>query len=137
LRTLLHLAGGVEVVSADTSFSDPEADDNRGVAVSTVLIVGTPHHNQLQIAGTLRDGATHQGVFPAVGACCESDRKGDAEPPPLGLGVVDGDRLLGTADANGWWYKTRLVAGTHGASYRQTRGAGRVWETRDVPFAHV
>lgn len=124
----------MEVVSADTSFSDPDADDNRGIAVTAVLITGSPEQNRLELSGVLRDGTIHRGVFTSVGGVSASAHPFNEED------VFDeaGDRLLGTADAEGWWYKTRLVSDARGGViYRQTRGKGRVWETRDVPSSHV
>lgn len=124
-----HINGGVEIVSCDTSFSDMLAADTRGVAASAVTIIGAPEHNRLVINGVLKDGAKHHTVHRAIG------------PGPVSGG---GDMLLGTATADGWWFKACIVVGggdesDSGAStevmYRQTKGVGRRWETRDVRSA--
>lgn len=117
-----HTNEGVEVVSCDTSFSDTLAKDMRGVAVSSVTIIGSSGHSHLHVAGVLRDGVKHSGIYRPVGV----------NPLPR-----SGDPLLGTVDDEGWWFKARISADQDHSdpsvvTYRQTRGTGRKWETRDV-----
>ncbi len=47
---------GVEVITADTSFSDVTAPDMRGRAASEVLLEFGPAHSQARIHGCLHDG---------------------------------------------------------------------------------
>eukprot|EP00038_Savillea_parva_P023957 m.42665 g.42665 ORF g.42665 m.42665 type:complete len:514 (-) comp6309_c0_seq1:93-1634(-) len=92
---------GFEQVSSDTSFSDTGAHDNRGCAVSEVLIEGDPHCNQVRVHGVLADG-----------------RPVDFHTPPLGLeyGSRDlqarlaarGDTLVGTRTEEGSWVRAPL-----------------------------
>lgn len=89
--------GGFEVVCADTSFSDMTAPDNRGAAVSEVLIHGQSEWNQVQVHGTLADGAHINYRLPpvgdaSVGACAAGNCAGEAgDTPPL----LAGDTLVG------------------------------------------
>ena len=53
---------GVEVITADTSFSDTSKPDNRGAAIASVLVQGeSSTANHTEIAGTLRDGRHFTG----------------------------------------------------------------------------
>lgn len=110
---------GVEVVTADTSFSDMRAADCRGAAVTAVLVSGeSADANQLEFFGTLHDGRQYHGRLATLG--------GDGE----GLG---GDPLLGTEAAEGWWYKARVMGEGATEVYLQCQGAGRTVRYRDVP----
>lgn len=80
------------------------------------MITGTLTSNQLILDGVLRDGALHRAGFKIVGGAKAG---------------TEGDELVGTCDDEGWWYKTKLVGDT--GLYRQTRGSGYKWETRNVP----
>eukprot|EP01051_Picozoa_sp_SAG22_P005978 SAG22_NODE_374_length_11548_cov_6.893615_6_plen_239_part_00 len=131
---------GLEVVSADTSFSRGRADppavpapllgpDTRGLAVTAVTIRGESLlSNATELTGVLADGRRHHGRLCTLGGAAD---------------MSGGDRLLGTEEEGGWWYKARLAesalssdgggaASGGGALYRQTRGAGRTVEHRDV-----
>ena len=106
-----------QVVSADTSFSDTRASDNRGSAVSSVLITGdTVDSNRLEIEGVLGDGAEHHAALPSLS---------------MDETLTDGDPHVGRPlPSSSWWVQTRLK-GSPGA-YRLIRGQGRKWETKVV-----
>lgn len=105
----------VEIVSADTSFSDTAADDNRGTALSVVEIVGTsPNDNQLQMTGILRDGSEYISHFPRLHVD--------------GMDETAGDAKLGKQLQDDYWIK----ASTTKATYWLTRGKGR-----NVEYKHV
>jgi len=77
---------GVEVISADLSYSDVRAEDNRGVAVAGVILQGESLHvNHAVVFGTLHDGRDFQGRMATLGGSED------------GLG---GDPLLGTASTS-------------------------------------
>lgn len=106
---------GVEIVSADTSFSDTAADDNRGTALSVVEIVGTsPNDNQLEMRGILRDGSEYISHFPRLHVD--------------GMDETAGDAKLGKQLQDDYWIK----ASTTNATYWLTRGKGR-----NVEYKHV
>ena len=108
---------GVEVVSADTSFSDASAKDNRGSAVASVVIEGTPHENHTRLHGVLRDGRGYDGCLGTVGGALE----------PTG-----GDTVLGTQDTDGWWYKAFIPQDSGRGVYLVSRGEGRHVQYKDV-----
>lgn len=105
-------------MSADTSFSDTAAADNRGCAVASVVIQGEPFANHLMLHGRLRDGR---------GYSCRLHTLAERGMAQDGSG---GDGLVGTHTADGWWYKVRLSAE---AAYLMSRGDGRHVEYRDEP----
>uniref|UniRef100_A0A7S4KAQ4 Calcineurin-like phosphoesterase domain-containing protein n=1 Tax=Odontella aurita TaxID=265563 RepID=A0A7S4KAQ4_9STRA len=107
-------ATGVEVVSGDTSFSDTEAEDNRGLALSVVEIVGeNAWDNQLRVSGVLRDGTEHRSLFGRLHEGGVDDTAGDAG--------------LGTQLPGGWWVKASTPP-----LYRLCRGMGRKVEYMSV-----
>jgi hypothetical protein len=107
---------GVEVVSADTSFSDTSADDNRGKAINVVEISGDSFDdNHLEISGTLRDGEVFFSSFPRLN--------------PSGMDQRTGDPNLGRQLEDGWWVKAATP--TH---YQLCRGQGRKVEYQMVPI---
>lgn len=111
---------GVEIVSADTSYSDSKTRDNRGCAVPVVELVGEcPEDNHLELSGTLRDGKRHFSVFNRL---C-----------PEGIDSTTGDSLLGKQLEDGWWVKAK----TSGREYQLCRGRGRVLEYKSVPCSDV
>ena len=63
---------GIEIIDADTSYSDTSAADNRGIAVSEVLITGTEQDNQARIHGVLHDGREIDFRLPSVSATTTS-----------------------------------------------------------------
>ena len=84
---------GVEICSADTSFSDMSAEDNRGAAVSNVeLIGGKTFDNNLEISGSLRDGKSYHSIFNRL----HRD----------GIDETIGDNNLGKKIPDGWWVKS-------------------------------
>eukprot|EP00980_Cylindrotheca_fusiformis_P003807 scaffold839_cov138-Cylindrotheca_fusiformis.AAC.2 len=113
---------GVEIVSADTSFSDTKAKDNRGVATSVVEIIGaSSHDNQLHLRGTLRNGKSYHSTFQRLHSKTQKDTsQGD---PYLGRQAKDGD----------WWIKVK----TNDHMYCFTRGSGRHVECMFVPESEV
>jgi Calcineurin-like phosphoesterase len=117
---LSALYTGVEIVSADTSFSDTSADDNRGRAMSVVEIAGdSPTDNQLEVRGTLRDGRSHESFFFRL--------------HPGGVDVSVGDPNLGRLWKDGYWIKMATTTD----SYWLSRGAGRRVEYKDVEKSAV
>ena len=106
------------MINADTSYSDPSAPDNRGVAVHEVLI-----SNYEDEAGECNDmsRARIHGVLP--------DGKR--------VDYTTGDRLIGQSTAEGWWVTARRAVGEdpwaarHG-SFLLTRTTGRRVENRWV-----
>lgn len=123
---------GVELIDADTSFSDTTKPDKRGCAVSAVLIRGKSlHDNYTHIRGVLKDGMK-------IDFCL---------PPPLRAGVtneavtsttydvgVEMDTLIGRKTPDGWWVKAKLAVaqGDHhhqqaeeDQQYLLSRGEGR------------
>ena len=111
---------GVEIVSADTSFSDIKADDNRGKAIAIVEIVGSCiNDNHLEISGRLRDGNSFLSIFPRL---C----------PSIGIDERTGDPLLGRQLEDRWWVKAAT-----GAHYQLCRGEGRNVEYRLVPHSSI
>jgi hypothetical protein len=112
---LSALYTGVEVVSADTSFSDTTASDNRGVALALVEIVGhSPTDNHLILRGSTRYGHQYSSQYIRLYQQGTDESVGD---PMLG-------KRLATDD---WWIK----AGFDGIYYL-TRGQGR-----DVQYKSV
>ena len=124
---------GVEIVSADTSYSDTSSPDNRGEALSIVEIVGSSEHdNRLQVSGKFRDGTTYQNAFPRLVSRHSKQPNNDT----LGSSDQDGENgniddscLLGTQleDGSGWWVKA--ATSTH---FRLCRGSGRKVEYKSV-----
>lgn len=107
---------GLEIVSADTSFSDTSAKDNRGLAVSVVEVVGSSaKDNQLHLHGTLMNGKRYSSKFSRL-------HSGDK------VDTSHGDGLLGRqlTDGSNWWIKVKTESG----EYCLTRGKGRKVEHR-------
>ena len=110
---------GLEVISADLSYSDVKCADNRGAAVAGVLLQGeTLHANHAVVFGTLQDGRAHEARLRTLG--------GEGE----GTG---GDPFVGSNVGDGWWVKALTNEPETGASYRLCKGAGRKVECKDVP----
>jgi len=107
--------GSLEVISADTSFSDQDAADNRGKAMACVLLRGTSLDvNHAVIYGVLRDGRHHEARLQTLGGL--EDGK-------------EGDPFLGTEFKDGWWVKALVP---EASSYLLCRGKGRRVEYRDI-----
>ena len=106
---------GVEIVSGDTSYSDVTADDNRGMALPNIEIVGkSAIDNQLEISGRLSDGRVYHSVFNRL--------HGDE------IDETVGDSNLGIETKDGFWIKAHTSE-----HYRLCRGKGREVEHNDVP----
>lgn len=87
---------GVELVCADTSYSDTRASDNRGQATASLVVEqSTIASSRLSLKGILADGRTYYAEMPTL----------TLDHPP----ADDGDSLLGTRTLDGWWYKVCLV----------------------------
>lgn len=111
---------GVEMVSADTSYSDIKANDNRGVAVPVVELVGdSVFDNHLEIWGSLQDSMEYHNVFHRI----HED----------GVDVTVGDENLGRRLSDAYWVK----ATTNQQQYQLCRGSGRNVEYKYVPVADV
>lgn len=113
---------GVEIVSADTSFSDAQADDNRGMATSIVEIIGASTvDNQLYVRGKLHNGREYNSKFHRL----HSKNRNDSNESDAFLGrqAKDGD----------WWIKVK----TDDDMYCFTRGKGRRVEYKLVPASEV
>ena len=110
---------GVEIVSADTSYSDSSAGDNRGAAIAVVEIAGAGERdNRLIISGRLKDGTDHYSTF---------NRLHDG-----GIDCTVGDAILGTCLEGGWWVKAVTPP-----YYRLCRGRGRKVEFMTVHIADL
>jgi hypothetical protein len=99
---------GFELVCADTSFSDSSATDNRGVAVSEVLIRGGPSTNQVQVHGTLADGMQIHYTLPPLGSAAADEGCDDDPGPSTSAPVWEldaGDELVGRPLRHQWWVK--------------------------------
>ena len=107
---------GLEIVSADTSFSDTSADDNRGRAITVVEILGKSEvDNHLEVSGILQDGSEYSTRY--------------ARLHPNGTDDSVGDAMLGTMlGRDGWWIKASVEG-----SYYLTRGSGRKVEFKRIP----
>ena len=110
---------GVEIVSADTSYSNPESEDNRGDAFSVVELVGrSSTDNHVVMSGTLRDGTMYHSQFRRLhgGSMKVTDN------------VSDNDTfLLGRELNDGWWIKA-----SNEQHFFLTRGDGRRVEYRTL-----
>lgn len=111
---------GLEIVSADTSFSDVSADDNRGQAMTVVEITGTSKtDNQVELRGVLREGSDYE---------CRLSRL-----HPEGIDASVGDSNIGRRMGNDYWVKVATIKG----GYWLSRGGGRRVEYKEVEKAEV
>lgn len=108
---------GVEIVSADTSYSDSGAKDNRGKALAIVeLVGGSIDDNHLELRGSLHNEVHYSSIFPR-----------------LHQGILDtsvGDSRLGCRiqhQNQDYWIKVATED-----SYWLARGKGRQVEHRIV-----
>ncbi|KAL3905219.1 MAG: hypothetical protein SGILL_009764 [Bacillariaceae sp.] len=116
---LSALHTGVEIVSADTSFSDTSSYDNRGKAISVVEIFGdSVSDNQLEMRGILRDGTEHHSKFPRL----HDD----------GVDHTTGDTNLGRQIKEEFWVKASTRS-----TYWLTRGKGRQTAGKHLPSAEL
>eukprot|EP01127_Copromyxa_protea_P019715 TRINITY_DN6461_c0_g1_i1.p1 TRINITY_DN6461_c0_g1~~TRINITY_DN6461_c0_g1_i1.p1 ORF type:complete len:479 (+),score=70.96 TRINITY_DN6461_c0_g1_i1:7-1443(+) len=102
---------GVEIIDADTSYSDPKKKDNRGLAASVVTITtlgdGTSYST---VKGVINDGTTYSYSLPPI----------DAQGTPKS--GKDYDSLIGSC-VDGWWVravvtveKKYILSKAHGRS---------------------
>jgi Calcineurin-like phosphoesterase len=121
---------GVEIVSADTSFSDTSSSssyDTRGQAMAVVELVGaSPMDNQLELRGCLRNGQTYVSRYLRLHPGGIDTSMGDAN---LGRAIAwlpsssdHDDDDDDTQQQQKWWVK---VAIDDDKSYWLTRGRGR------------
>ncbi|KAL7513850.1 hypothetical protein ACHAXN_012479 [Cyclotella atomus] len=113
---------GVEVVSADTSYSHRKELDVfehpfgvcRGAAISLVEIVGTAHSNWLETSGSLACGRQYNDRFQVLSPvnCVPASEFGG------------GDHNLGKRLPDGWWVKAAISPD----QYHLCRGSGRIVE---------
>ena len=118
-------ATGVEVISADTSYADPnDRLLGRGVSLAGVSILGPSLAvNHARIYGTLADGREHDAHLATLdGRGRHYDTPGD-------------DEIIGTETQDGWWVKARAAPSADDEGKKRyvcSRGAGRTVEQRDV-----
>eukprot|EP01102_Stenamoeba_stenopodia_P021726 TRINITY_DN8838_c0_g1_i1.p1 TRINITY_DN8838_c0_g1~~TRINITY_DN8838_c0_g1_i1.p1 ORF type:complete len:337 (+),score=45.78 TRINITY_DN8838_c0_g1_i1:64-1074(+) len=116
----------LEVVSADTSYSDTSAEDMRGIAVSEVLIQGTLEANQARVHGVFKDGTEFDFVLPALG-CSEgyinTSNSSSLQP---------GDEWIGKETPCGWWVKAK-----QGQNYVLVKGSGHKVEYKKVALSDI
>jgi hypothetical protein len=116
---LSALYTGVEIVSADTSFSDTSASDNRGMAFASVEVAGySSTDNHLTIKGSTRDGQPYLSLYSRL--------------YHKGMDETKGDPMLGRRLVNGWWVKAGFDE-----LYYLTRGQGRKVEYRTIRRSEV
>jgi len=119
---------GLEVISADTSFSDTRASDNRGQAIACVLIEGKNESvNCSVLSGVLRDGREHFCRLRTLASGTTTER--DC--------ANDGDSFVGTELGDGWWVKTKVLLEGQPVCYLACKGEGRHCEYRDIPLEAV
>jgi hypothetical protein len=126
---------GVEIVSADTSFSDTSFNNNRGSAIAVVEIVGTrPDQNCLDLSGRFSNGQDYHCQYPVldgsktdnvalVDDCTAAPPSGNNNKPSSSYNML----LLGRQVDDGWWVKA--ATSTH---YQLCRGQGRKVEYKMV-----
>ena len=134
---------GVEIVSADTSFSDTSCSDNRGRVVSVVELVGRNEHtNQLHLYGILQTGQAYDSWFPTIRRrrrqqqqqqrditnYCDNDTDDDDNNS-------SGDIYLGKQlPRDGWWVKASYYDDSKQEDYYcLARGKGRRVEYQYIP----
>ena len=137
---------GVEIVSADTSFSDTSANDNRGVAVGVVQLVGaSSKSNQLHLSGILQNGMRYSCTFARlenkelVGADDETNKDvatcSITEQRETDNDYLEADPFLGRQLKDGdWWVK---IKNTEDDLYCLTRGNGRKVEYKFIPTSSL
>jgi hypothetical protein len=133
---LSALYTGVEVVSADTSFSDVSAADNRGQALAVTVLTGTsPTDNQLELRGTLRDGRSlhtttkHVRLHPNGIDTTVGDVYLGTQLLPSRNSNIDTDKHPNENNNDGGWWVKGIVNNDDETSgdilYYLTRGNGR------------
>ena len=116
-------SGKVRVITADTSYSDMAAPDNRGAAVSEVLLYPS---GAAEVHGVLKDGRPIAYTLPP--------------PPDSGAGSgpdpADGDPWVGRLLPDGFFVKARIVA-QPSPRYLVCKGKGFRLEQREQTAAEL
>ena len=103
---------GIEVIDADTSYSDTTAADNRGVATPVVTVVKEAgRQSQARVSGTLSTGEAVD-VTLAPPSCAVED------------GEQGGDPWVGRLTDDHWWVKALIADGPDAGRYLLSRGRG-------------
>eukprot|EP00978_Attheya_sp_CCMP212_P043385 scaffold282300_cov86-Attheya_sp.AAC.1 len=124
---------GIEMVSADTSYSDVKATDNRGLAVPLVELVGTSEvDNRLEISGDLSDGVEYHNIFYRLHEETNKEETIRQGPARGGIDTTVGDVHLGKRLENGFWVKAATTQ-----HYRLCRGKGRMVEYESVSLTEL
>jgi hypothetical protein len=133
---------GVEIVSADTSYSNNgnvHTKNHRGQALAVVEIVGpTASHNHLEVSGTFADGVEYHSEFSALHQLptTATTTKASSSPPSSSVAEIERNDgyYLGTRlpDESRWWIKAATT--TH---YKLCRGSGRTVEDKMVSKAAI
>ncbi|KAL3937555.1 MAG: hypothetical protein SGBAC_007362 [Bacillariaceae sp.] len=143
--------GGVEIVSADTSFSDTSAEDNRGMATAVVQLIGSSStSNQLHLSGILQNGKRYSCAFGRLNISKEDEDEHEdlastttststtstTELNEMGK-QLEADLFLGRQLKDGdWWVKVKTVEEDE-ELYCLTRGAGRKVEYKFIPTSSL
>eukprot|EP00569_Conticribra_weissflogii_P018977 CAMPEP_0171443136 /NCGR_PEP_ID=MMETSP0881-20121228/30168_1 /TAXON_ID=67004 /ORGANISM="Thalassiosira weissflogii, Strain CCMP1336" /LENGTH=604 /DNA_ID=CAMNT_0011966471 /DNA_START=154 /DNA_END=1969 /DNA_ORIENTATION=+ len=131
---------GVEIVSADTSYSrrkglthnqlDNEFGEFRGPAIASVEIVGSDEYcNRLETSGILACGTEYSNKYPLLPKITKAETTDDENGTQNDIG----DPILGRKIFSGWWVKAK-VPPNH---YHLCRGSGRDVEYDVRPVAEV
>jgi hypothetical protein len=136
---------GVEIVSADTSYSNNgnvhAKYSPRGQALAVMEIVGpTASHNHLEVSGTFADGVEYHSEFSTLHqlpttstmtttALLSSSSYSSVAELERNDGYYLGTRL---PDESGWWIKAATK--TH---YKLCKGSGRTVEDKMVPKTDI
>ena len=113
--------GQTRVITADTSYSDMKAPDNRGAAVSEVLLLGT---GAAVVHGVLADGRAIEYRLPAPDADTSTADDDDDAPDPW----------VGRLFQDGYFVKARLQAD---GAYIVCKGQGFRLDVRQVTEADL
>lgn len=125
----------LEVINGDTSFSDPSAADQRGLAHSEICIVGSEYVNQTQIHGVLKSGLRHafalklfrshptppQSTPHSTDSCTYS-----TDSWPATHDFVKEDSLIGTQypHCRDFWIQTCIPSQQKSLAYQVVKGEG-------------
>ncbi len=131
---------GIEIVSADTSYSRRNGLTNdhgenkfgefRGPAIANVEIVGSDKYcNRLETSGTLACGTEYSNKYPLLRKSTKTGTSDDIN----NIGDDIGDPFIGRKISSGWWIKAK-ISPNH---YHLCRGSGRVVEYDVRPVVEV
>ncbi|CAJ1935207.1 unnamed protein product [Cylindrotheca closterium] len=131
---------GVEIVSADTSFSDTSSEDNRGAATGVVQLSGfSSTDNQLQLSGILQNGTSYSCAFARLQSkeLATATESQAIDGTTHNIESLKGDIFLGRQLKDGdWWIKVR-TGSAEDDLYCLTRGNGRKVEYKSVPASSI